>query len=107
MASSKDYLKLILEHLSGLEDITYRSMMGEFLLYYKGKLVGGIYDDRLLLKPVSSAISLMRTPCYELPYEGAKPMLRVMETQDTALLTELLRAMYDELPAPKGSKKKK
>ena len=72
MASSKEYLNYILEQLSGLEEITYRPMMGEFILYYRGRIVGGVYDDRLLVKPVPSAISYMPTVRYELPYEGAK-----------------------------------
>ena len=77
MASSKEYLKYILEQLSELEEISYRAMMGEFLIYYRGKLVGGIYDDRLLVKPVGSAVSLMPDAVWELPYEGAKEMLLV------------------------------
>lgn len=72
MASSKDYLQFILEQLSDLEEITYRAMMGEYILYYRGKIVGGIYDDRLLVKPIKSAVSYMPETAYELPYEGAK-----------------------------------
>ena len=72
MASSKDYLQFILEQLSDLEEITYRAMMGEYILYYRGKIVGGIYDDRLLVKPIKSAVSYMPEAAYELPYEGAK-----------------------------------
>ena len=78
MASGKEYLNYILEQLSGLEEITYRAMMGEFILYYRGKIVGGIYDDRLLVKPVKSAVAYMPTAIYELPYAGAKEMLLVM-----------------------------
>lgn len=77
MASSKEYLDYILEQLSELEEITHRAMMGEYILYYRGKIVGGIYDDRLLVKPVKSAVSLMPDATYELPYEGAKEMLLV------------------------------
>ena len=77
MASSKEYLDFIQEQLSGMEEVTYRAMMGEFILYYRGKIVGGIYDDRLLVKPVKSAVSLMPNASYELPYEGAKEMLLV------------------------------
>ena len=77
MASSKNYLTFVLEQLSDLDSISYRAMMGEYILYYRDKIVGGIYDDRLLVKPVSSAISLMPTTTYELPYEGAKEMLLV------------------------------
>ena len=106
MASSKEYLDFILENLSDLEEITYRSMMGEFIIYYRGKIVGGIYDDRFLVKPVKSAINYMPVARYELPYEGAKEMLLVDEVDDKEFLTGLLNAMYDELPAPRKKKKK-
>jgi TfoX/Sxy family transcriptional regulator of competence genes len=106
MASSKEYLDFILGQLSGLEDITYRSMMGEYILYYKGKIVGGIYDDRLLVKPVKAAISYMPTASYELSYDGAKEMLLVDEIDDRAYLKGLFEAMYAELPTPKLKKKK-
>ena len=86
MASSKEYLNFILEQLSGLEEITYKPMMGEFIIYYRGKIVGGIYDDRLLVKPVKSAISYMPTAPYELPYEGAKGMLLVDEVDNKDFL---------------------
>lgn len=106
MASSKEYLNFILEQLSELEDITYRAMMGEFILYYRGKIVGGIYDDRLLVKPIKSAIAYMGTVSYELPYEGAKEMILVDEVDSREYLTGLFEAMYDELPEPKPKKKK-
>lgn len=106
MASSKEYLDFILENLSDLEEITYRAMMGEFIIYYRGKIVGGIYDDRFLVKPVKSAINYMPLARYELPYEGAKEMLLVDEVDDKEFLTGLLNAMYNELPAPKKKKKK-
>lgn len=106
MASSKEYLDFILEKLSDLEEITYRAMMGEFIIYYRGKIVGGIYDDRFLVKPVKSAINYMPSARYELPYEGVKEMLLVDEVDDKEFLTGLLNAMYDELPAPKKKKKK-
>ena len=82
MASSKAYLDFILEQLSGLEEVTYRAMMGEYILYYRGKIVGGIYDDRLLVKPVKLAVSYMPDARYELPYDGAKEMLLVEEVDD-------------------------
>lgn len=104
MASSKSYLDYILEQLSELEDITYRAMMGEYIIYYHGKIVGGIYDDRLLVKPVKAAISFMANPFYEIPYEGAKEMLLVEEMDDKEFLTNLFQVMYDELPAPKKKK---
>ena len=101
MASSKDYLNFILEQLSDLEGITYRAMMGEYIIYYQGKIIGGIYDDRLLVKPVKAAIELMPDAASELPYEGAKEMLPVENVDNREFLMELLNAMYDELPAPK------
>lgn len=106
MASSKDYLDFILGQLSELEEITYRAMMGEFILYYRGKIVGGIYDNRLLVKPVKSAISYLPTALYELPYEGTKEMLLVDEVDNKELLTGLFHAMYEELPVPTPKKKK-
>ena len=105
MASDQSYLQFVLGQLSGLEDISYRTMMGEFILYYRGKVVGGIYDDRLLVKPVRSAIDYIGKPAYELPYEGAKEMLCVSEVDDKEYLAGLFRTMYDELPAPKAKKK--
>ena len=106
MASSQDYLKFILEQLSGLDDISYRAMMGEFILYYRGKIVGGIYDDKLLVKPAKSAIAYMKNPSYELPYDGAKEMLLVDDVDNKEYLSGLFIAMYDELPAPKAKKNK-
>ena len=104
MASSKEYLTFILEQLSDLEGISYRAMMGEYIIYYREKIVGGIYDDRLLVKPVKSAVSLMPNAIYELPYEGAKEMLLVDDVDNKYFLTRLFVAMYDELPAQKKKK---
>lgn len=104
MASSKEYLNFVLEQLSELEEITHRAMMGEYILYYRGKIVGGIYDDRLLVKPVKSAIALMPEASYELPYEGAKEMLLVDDIDNKDFLAQLFNAMYDELPSPKKKK---
>ena len=104
MASDKEYLDFILEQLSGLEDITYRAMMGEYIIYYRGKIVGGIYDDRFLVNPVNSAKKMMPDADYELPYEGAKEMLLVDDVENREFLCELFNAMYDELPAHKSKK---
>ena len=104
MASHKEYLDFILEQISELEEITYRAMMREYIIYYRGKIVGGIYDDRLLVKPVKSAISLMPDANYELPYEGAKEMLLVNDVDNKDFLTRLFNAMYNDLPAPKKKK---
>ena len=104
MASSKSYLDFVLEQLSDLEEITYRAMMGEYIIYYRGKIVGGIYDDRLLVKPVKAAFSYIPQAVYELPYEGTKEMLLVEDVDQKEFLTGLFRAMYEELPAPKKRK---
>lgn len=101
MASSKEYLNFVLEQLSQLEDIAYRSMMGEYIIYYRGKVIGGIYDDRLLIKPTKSALALMPNTIYELPYEGAKPMLLVDELDNKDFLKELFSKTYNDLPTPK------
>ena len=105
MTSSKEYLHFILEQLSDLEAVSYRSMMGEFILYYRGKIIGGIYDDRLLVKKTTSALELMPAAICDLPYEGAKEMLLVDEVDSKAFLTKLFEAMYDELPLPKQKRK--
>ena len=105
MPSSKEYLSFILEQLSDLNDITYKPMMGEFLIYYRGKLVGGIYDDRLLVKPVKAAIEYMPQAEYSLPYEGAKEMLIVDNIDDKEYLAGLFEAMFDDLPMPKARKR--
>ena len=104
MSSSKQYLDFILEQLSSLKNITYRAMMGEYIIYYQGKIVGGIYDDRFLVKPIKSAITMMPNATMELPYKGAKKMLLVDEVDNKEFLLELFNAMYDELPAPKRKK---
>ena len=104
MASSKEYLDFILEQLSELEDISYKAMMGEYIIYYRGKIVGGIYDDRFLVKNVKAASGLMPDASLELPYEGAKEMLLVDDIDNKVFLKDLLEAMYDELPEPKKKK---
>ena len=101
MASSKEYLDYILDQLSELDDISYRAMMGEYIIYYRGKVVGGIYDDRFLVKPVKAAVAMMPDADMELPYEGAKEMLLVDDVENREFLYELLEMMYDELPVPK------
>ena len=101
MASSKEYLDFILEQLSDLNEVSYRAMMGEYIIYYRGKVVGGIYDDRFLVKPTKSAVAMMPDANRELPYEGAKEMLLVDDVDNKKFLTELLEAMYEELPAAK------
>lgn len=101
MASSKEYLDFILEQLSELDDVSYRAMMGEYIIYYRGKIVGGIYDDRFLVKPTKSAAAMMPNAEMELPYDGAKKMLLVDDVDNKEFLRKLLEAMYEELPATK------
>ena len=105
MPSSKEYLHFVLEQLSGLDEITVKPMMGEYLIYYRGKLVGGIYDDRLLVKPVQSAVDYMPQAAYSLPYDGAKEMLLVDNVDDKDYLAGLFDAMYVDLPMPKIKKR--
>lgn len=104
MASSKEYLDFVLEQLSELEDISYRAMMGEYIIYYRGKIVGGIYDDRFLVKNVKAASEMMPDASLELPYEGAKEMILVEDIDNKMFLKGLLEAMYDVLPEPKKKK---
>ncbi|RHE65926.1 competence protein TfoX [Streptococcus gordonii] len=106
MASSKEYLTFILEQLSDLDEISYRAMMGEYIIYYKGKIVGGIYDDQLLIKPVKGAQKYMSEAVLVSPYPGAKEMLLVDNLDSKDYLTTLFEAMFEELPAPKPKKKK-
>lgn len=104
MASSKEYLDFILDQLSGLDEISYRAMMGEYIIYYRGRIVGGIYDDRFLVKSTKSAREKMPDADLELPYEGAKEMLMVDNVESREFLRDLLESMYKELPAPKKKK---
>ncbi|MBQ3803552.1 MAG: TfoX/Sxy family protein [Oscillospiraceae bacterium] len=107
MASSKEYLDFILDQLSELDGISWRKMMGEYILYRHGKIVGGIYDDRFLVKPTKSAAAMMPDAGMEIPYEGAKEMLLVDNVENREFLRELLEAMDGELPAPKPGKSRK
>ena len=106
MASSKEYLEYISEQLSELNDISHRAMMGEYIIYYRGKIIGGIYDDRFLVKSTKSAMAMMPDADKELPYEGAKEMLLVDNVDNKAFLRDLLETMYDELPTPKKKTRK-
>lgn len=101
MASSKEYLNFVLDQCSAL---SARAMMGEYVLYYGGKVVGGIYDNRLLVKPTPSAVALMPEARRELTYEGAKEMLLVEDIEDRDFLNKLFKSMYEELPEPKRKK---
>ena len=104
MPSSEQYLEYVLEQLSDLDEISYRAMMGEYIIYYRAKIIGGIYDDRFLVKSVKSAMSMMSDASMELPYEGAKEMILVDDLENKVFLSELFEAMYDELPAPRKRK---
>jgi TfoX/Sxy family transcriptional regulator of competence genes len=104
MASTKEYLDFVLEQLSELDDIAYKSMMGEYILYYRGKIFGGVYDDRFLVKNTKSAAEKMPEAELQWPYEGAKEMLLVDDIENKEFLSELVEAMYEELPAPKKKK---
>lgn len=106
MATSKEYLNFILEQLSDLQEITHRSMMGEYIIYYRGKIAAYICDDRLLVKPVPAAKNMMPNASLEPPYQGAKDMVLVEEVDNREFLKKLFEAMYDELSAPKPKKKK-
>ncbi len=104
MASSREYLEFVLDQLSALNGISYKAMMGEFILYYQGKIIGGIYDDRLLVKPTKTAKQMMPDALLEIPYDGAKEMILVDDIDNREFLCNLLKAMADELPEPKKKK---
>ena len=104
MASTKEYLDFVLEQLLGLDEISYRAMMGEYILYYRGRVFGGIYDDRLLVKSVPAAVKLMPDALMELPYDGAKEMILVDDVDNREFLCELVESMWEELPEKKKKK---
>ena len=104
MASTKEYLDFVLEQLSELDEVSYRAMMGEYILYYRGRVFGGIYDDRLLVKPVPMALNLMPDAKMELPYDGAKEMILVDDMDNREFLCKLVRSMLEELPEKKKKK---
>ena len=101
MASNKEYLEFVLDQLSDLKEISCRAMMGEYILYCRGKVIGGIYDDRLLIKPTKSALAMVPDAVMELPYDGAKEMLLVENVDDSEFLQKLVRSVAEDLPAPK------
>ena len=98
MASTKEYLNFVIEQLSGMDEISYRAMMGEYILYYRGRVFGGIYDDRLLVKPVPTAVKRMPDAPMELPYDGAKEMILVDDVDNREFLCKLVESMWEELP---------
>jgi TfoX/Sxy family transcriptional regulator of competence genes len=101
MASDKEYLAFVMDQLSDLPDITYRAMMGEYVIYYRGKVVAGIYDDRFLIKPTKSAVAILPDAPMEIPYPGGRPMIMVDDIENRELLCDLFNAIYADLPAPK------
>lgn len=106
MATRKEYLRFVLDRLSDLEEISYKQMMGEYIIYYKGKIAAYVCDNRVLIKPVKSALSLMPKAPLQVPYEGAKEMLLAENIEDRDFMTELFRAIYDDLPELKPKKKR-
>ncbi|MFR7590104.1 MAG: TfoX/Sxy family protein [Longibaculum sp.] len=106
MSSQKEYLFYILEQLSYLEDITYRPMMGEYLIYYRDKVIGGLYDNRFLIKDVNCLKELMTEITYEIPYSGAKKMILIKDIENKQYLKQIIETMYEELPIPQSKKKK-
>jgi TfoX/Sxy family transcriptional regulator of competence genes len=104
MASTKEYLDFVLDQLSGLDEITFRPMMGEYILYYRGTVFGGIYDDRLLVKPVPAAVKMIPDASMELPYDGAKEMILVDDVDNREFLCKLVQSMWEELPETKKKK---
>ncbi|MGM9567313.1 MAG: TfoX/Sxy family protein [Clostridia bacterium] len=107
MATTKEYLQFILDQCAGLEDIAYRAMMGEYILYYRGKIAAYLCDDRLLVKAVAAAKKLLPEAPLEPPYEGAKEMILVEDIDNADFLRELFRRIYDELPEPKKKRTQK
>lgn len=106
MATNKEYLNFVLDQLSGLEEITYRMMMGEYIIYYRGKIAAYICDDRFLVKPLESVKKLVPDAPFEPPYDGAKDMVLIEDIDSKEFMQKLFEEMYEELPAPKSKKKK-
>ncbi|MCR5506715.1 MAG: TfoX/Sxy family protein [bacterium] len=98
MPSNKEFLDFILEQLSQLSDIKYRKMMGEYIIYYRGKVVGGIYDNRFLIKPTKSVLEIIPDAVMEIPYPNAKPMVLIEDIENQKLLVQLFNQIYSELP---------
>ena len=105
MSSTNQYLDFVLDLLGELDDVAHRKMMGGYVLYYRGKVIGGIYDDRFLLKVTPASERLLPDAPRVTPYKGAKEMLLV-EVEDRDVLRDVVDAMWEELPAPKKRNKK-
>ena len=101
MSSTKEYLDFVLEQLSDLPDVDYRAMMGEFIIYYHGRVIGGIYDNRFLVKPTKSAKEILPNAPMEIPYPKGSPMIMIPDIENRELLVQLFNAIYPELPDKK------
>jgi len=101
MASSKEYMAFVMEQLSELSDVSYRAMMGEYVIYYRDKVVAGVYDDRFLVKSTKSATAILPDAPMEIPYPGGHPMIMVEDIENRDLLRDLFNAIYADLPAQK------
>ena len=104
MSSDREYLDFILDQLSECEDISFRAMFGEYVIYYRSKVIGGIYDNRFLVKNTKSVRALMPEADLEIPYEGAKEMIMVDDPENRALMKELFNALYADLPPARKKK---
>lgn len=107
MPSSKEFLNYVLDQLSNLEDISYRYMMAEYIIYYKGKIAGGIFNNRLMIKPVKAAMNFLKEPVYDIPFDGAKEWILIEDIDDKDFLTNLFKVIYDDLSFPKKKSTKK
>lgn len=101
MSTTIDYYEYLQEQLEPIGNIRYRKMMGEYCVYYRDKVIGGIYDNRFLIKNINASRLYLPNTTLEIPYQGAKPMILVEELSDKELLKKLMIAMYEELPTPK------
>lgn len=104
MATKQSFLEYVSAQLDGL-DVRFRPMMGEYVVYYREKVIGGLYDDALAVKDVPTARALLPDAEPQPPYPGAKGMLFVDRLDDREFLAELFEAMWPELPAPKPRKR--
>ena len=101
MSSTREYMDFVMDQLSDLDDVSFRAMMGEYVIYYRGKVVAGVYDDRLLVKPTNTAQKIIPNAPMEIPYPGGKPMIMIEDVENRELLQNLFDAVYTEIPAPK------
>ena len=106
MATTQEFHDYVMENLRKVGDVSTRKMMGEYCVYYKGKLIGDICDNCLFLKPTESVLRLMPDADRGYPYEGSKTLMVVVDAIENAeLMEEVLNEMYKELPEPKKKTK--